>query len=77
MIDILQPRYKDSTVLIATYKVQSGKNEIRFTKAKHLAGKIYTADGADIAKCSICNNGKIDCYEVPLSLLKLDREESC
>lgn len=71
MIEIWKPRYKDSTVLIASYKIVPGENEIIFTKAKHLMGKVFSIQGSDIARYPLCYNGRIECYVVPLSALKL------
>lgn len=77
MIEIWQPRYKDNTVLIATYKVNAGLNKIRFTRARHLAGKIFSVMGADIFKCPKQSNGRITCYVVPMDMLTLCRELPC
>ena len=73
MISIWQPRYKDNVVLIATYKVVRGINEIEFTKAKHLAGMKFVCDSDTIRNCPIESNGKIECYAVPMD--KLERVE--
>lgn len=74
-IEIRQPRWKDRTVLIATYKVSAGKNLIKFTQTKSLPD-IYSCDAKDIVKCPIQSNGKIDCYAVPLSMLRTERRVS-
>jgi len=68
-IEIWQPRYKDNTVLLAKYKIVDGENEIIFTKAKHLADMVFSINSNDIKQCSIANNGKIDCYVVPMDKL--------
>lgn len=70
MIDIWQPRYKDDTCLIACYKVSDGDNLIRFTKAKHLAGKVFKCNSEQIRSCRTQNNGRIDVYVVPMRYLK-------
>lgn len=75
MIEIWTPRYHDNVVLIATYKVKSGDNFIKFTKAKYLAGKIFKISGADIKSCPLDDNGKITCYAVPMDKLELVKEE--
>lgn len=72
MIEIMQPRWKDRTVLIATYKVGRGKNLVRFTKTKSLPD-IYSCDYKDIVKCPTQSNGRIECYAVPLSLFRTER----
>ena len=71
MIEIWQPRYKDRTVLIAKYKVCRGVNLIKFTKAKHLLGKVFSARSEDICKCPVQSNGRITCYVVPMDMLQL------
>lgn len=70
MIEIWQPRYKDDTCLIACYKVTDGMNLIRFTKAKHLLGKIFQCSSEEIRKCKTQSNGRIDVYVVPMKLLE-------
>lgn len=70
MIEIWQPKYKTNSVLIATYKVANGTNLIKFTKAKHLQGLVFEASGSDIRSCPIQTNGRVDCFDVPMSMLK-------
>jgi hypothetical protein len=72
-IEIWQPRWKDRTVLIAKYKVQS-QNQIIFTKAKTLQDKEYYISADELKKYPIENNGKIDCYVVPLDKLNIKGE---
>jgi hypothetical protein len=69
-IDIWSPRYNDSKVLIAKYKIGI-HNRIRFTKAKHLAGKEYYINGSEIVKHPLESNTKIACYAVPIDELQL------
>jgi hypothetical protein len=69
MIEIWEPRWKDRTALIAKYKVTQGVNEIVFTKAKCLKGKVFTIEGSEIAKYPIESNGTIPCYAVPMERL--------
>ena len=66
MIEIWQPRWHDRKVLIAKYKVNEGKNRIKFTKAKRLMGKTFELEGGEIKSYPLETNGKIDCYAVPL-----------
>ena len=68
-IEIWQPRYHDNKVLIAKYKT-GVKNEIVFTKAKHLTGMIFAISGEKLARYPIENNGSISCYAVPLDDLE-------
>ena len=65
MIEIWNPRWHDRKVLIAKYKV-TNDNKIVFTKAKSLAGKVYSMTGDEISQYPIETNGTISCYVVPL-----------
>lgn len=78
MIEIWAPKWKTREVLIACHKVSShGTNYIRFTKCKSLPD-IYEVDGEDIANCPVINNGRIDCFAVPLSMLRVaSHVETC
>lgn len=69
IIEIWQPRYKDNTVLIATYKVKT-ENYIKFTKAKHLEGRMFFITDSDIKQCPTQQNGNGRVYVVPMDLLK-------
>ena len=69
VIEIWQPKYMTDTCLIAAYKVKED-NIIKFTKVKHLEGMKFKISGDDIRSCEIVSNGKIDCYNVPMSMLK-------
>lgn len=75
MIEIWNPRWHDRVVLIAKYKVKSGMNEIKFTKAKSLDG-VYLMTGEEIRSYPIETNGKIDCYAVPLDKLTGEQDVS-
>jgi len=68
-IEIFAPRWHDRKVLIAKYKVQYGSNNIEFTKARNLKGRVFTMAGAEIAKYPLSTNGTIPCYEVPLEVV--------
>ena len=70
MIEVWSPRYKDDTCLIACYKVSDGINQIRFTKAKHLQGKVFEVDSKTVRACPIQSNGRIDVYAVPMRFLR-------
>ena len=71
MIDIWQPRYSTNSVLVAVYRVVSGENQVRFTKAKHLNGMIFKFDGNAVReKCPIESNGKVACYSIPMEMLE-------
>lgn len=65
MIEIWRPRYHDSVVLIAKYKVQD-KNIIKFTKDKRLTDE-YHLTRQQIEKYPLESNGSIPCFAVSLS----------
>lgn len=69
-ISVWEPRYHDRKVLIATHKVGE-RNKVIIEKGAY-AGT-YFLPGVVASACYIGSNGKISCYEVPLSLL--EREE--
>lgn len=66
MIEVWMPRYKDRKVLVAKYKVIAGENQIVFTKAKHLEGKVFCMSGAKMSEYPLTTNGTITCYEIPM-----------
>lgn len=71
VIEIWQPRYKDNMVLVATYKVKSGYNYLRFTKAKHLEGKLFRFHSTDINTNNVQRNGNAVVYVIPMEKLEL------
>lgn len=74
MIEILQPRWHDRKVLIATYKVGE-HNHIKFINTKNMPD-IYYVSGRVIRKYPKESNGTIDCYSVPLGeLVKVSSEK--
>ena len=66
MIEIWNPRWHDRIVLIAKYKVSSGINKVKFTRAKCLKDRVFEVDGDTIRSCPTESNGTILCYAVPL-----------
>jgi hypothetical protein len=70
-ISIWSPRWHDRKVLIAKYKVIAGENEIVFTKAKNLEGKVFTMSGAKIASYPLETNGTISCFAVDFDALNV------
>ena len=74
MIEIWEPRWHDRVVLIAKYKVVSGRNVIKFTKGS-MKGKEYEMDGIAIREYPLETNGKIKCYAVPLAILTGETHE--
>lgn len=75
-LEIWRPKYstqygevKEWVALLACYKVDAGSPWIlvEFTKAKHLSGQRYYIKRQDAQNFPIVPNGKIGCYEVPLS----------
>jgi len=68
MIKIWSPRWHDRKALIAKYKVKDN-NEIIFTKAKSLEGRVFKISGEEIRRYPLESNGKIPCYAVPMEKL--------
>lgn len=65
--DIIAPRYHDRVVLLAARKVgERNKVKIRDGAFK---GE-YFVSGVVVTACKLGSNGKIPCYEVPLSMLE-------
>lgn len=70
MIEVWYPKYKTDECLVACYKICDGINRIKFTKAKHLAGKVFEIHSDVVRRCNIQSNGRIDVYAIPMRLLK-------
>lgn len=66
-IRIWEPRYHDRKVLIDTRKVGE-RNKVIIEKGA-FAGE-YFLPGVVATACYVGSNGKIPCYEVPLSFLE-------
>lgn len=64
---IKQPRWKDRVVLLAQYKI-GVHNTIRFTDVPSMKQDYYIS-GVDVKKYPLSTNGKIACYEVPITAL--------
>lgn len=64
---IKQPRWKDRVVLLAKYKVGT-HNTVRFTETPSMKQDYYIS-GETVKKYPLTTNGKIDCYEVPITAL--------
>ena len=75
MIEIWNPRWHNKTVLIAKYKVVSGINKIKFTKAKCFNDKVFEVDGDIIRSYPLETNGTILCYAVPLDKIVGEQKE--
>jgi hypothetical protein len=70
---IWEPKYSTNSVLVATRKI--GKdNYIKFTKTKAYAGTYYIS-GEEARKCPVVTNGRIPCFDIPMSKLELITEE--
>ena len=76
MIEIWNPRWHDRIVLIATYKVASGINKVKFTKSKCFKDKVFEIAGAIIRACPVESNGTISCYAVPLDKIVGEKGET-
>jgi hypothetical protein len=66
--EIWQPRWHDNKVLLAKHKVGE-HNKVVFTKAPTMTGDFYVS-GKVVKRCKVENNGRLDCYAVPLSVLE-------
>lgn len=78
IIEIYEPRWHDRTVLVATYKVKSGYNYIKFTKVSEnsgLKGKLYRFHSTEINTNRVQSNGRIPCFAIPMEILELVEEE--
>lgn len=78
-IQIWSPKYssmhgiqEEPVVLISKSKVDHATSPfiVEFTKAKHLMGQRFAIYRGKAQACPLSSNGKISCYEVPLSLLE-------
>lgn len=78
VLDIWTPKYstkytdkQEQVVLLAKYKVDHATPLIliNFTKAKHLEGQRYCIYRSQAQKFPLVSNGRIDCYEIPMSHL--------
>lgn len=69
VIDIWYPRYHDNVCLIGKNHVTQGRNYIKFTKDRHLKGKLFAVDSSVIKRYPTQPNGAIDVYQVPMSEL--------
>lgn len=75
-IEIWMMRYHDKMVLVAEAKVKPGKNYLTFTKDPNRVGIIYSFDGDRVMEeCTVCNNGKIKCYEIPYHWLTEEEDK--
>ncbi len=76
IVDIWQPKWSTRQVLIGKHKLLSDPTIIRFTKIKdgnEWAG-VWSVSKKEIMSSQTVNNGKIDCWAVPLD--KLTRVEN-
>lgn len=70
-IEIWEPKYSTNEALIGSHHIVQGENEIVFTKAKHLEGKVYVMDGKKIISYPKQPNGKGHVFCVPMADLTL------
>ena len=71
---IWQPKYSTQMVLVDKLKVRSGKNYIFFVADRNKPS-LYSFDGDKIrSECKLSSNGKIYCYNIPLSWLNDEGE---
>lgn len=72
-LDIWAPKYSaegGQCALLAVYKVEKSTPVIlvNFTKAKHLIGQRFAIQRDAVLRCERVDNGKIQCYAVPMHL---------
>lgn len=70
-IEIWAPKYSTNQALIGKHHVAPGLNEIVFTKAPHLEGKVYLMEGEKIRSFPKQPNGKGYVYCVPMTELRI------
>lgn len=68
MIDIIEPRWHDRTVLVAKYKVKRGRNLIKIMGGA--AKGVYETSQIALASYPVESNGVIACYAIPLDKLE-------
>lgn len=67
---IWQMRFWDRTVLVNKQDVKNGKCYLFFCCDKNYPD-LYSYDGAKVKQeCKLCSNGKIYCYQIPVSWLE-------
>ncbi len=71
LIKIWAPKYSTNEVLIGAHHVTTGINEIVFTRAPHLEGKVYQIEGEKVRSYLKKENGKGFVYCVPMAELTL------
>lgn len=66
---IWSPRYWDKKVLVNKLAVKRGKCYLYFACDRNYPD-LYSFDGEKVLnECQLCSNGKIYCYQIPLSWL--------
>ena len=71
---IWQPKFSTQEVLVSTLKVRDNKNYLFFVADRNHPD-LYSYDGSKVKKeCKITSNGKILCYNIPLSWLSNEGE---
>ena len=71
---IWSPRYYDRTVLVATRDVSPNKCYVYFCCDRNYSN-LYSYDGMKVlSKCETRNNGKLNCYVIPLDWLQNEGE---
>lgn len=76
---IWQPKFSTQEVLVATTKIIDGKNYLFFAGDRNHPD-LYSFNGEKVkSECKISSNGKILCYNIPLSWLNNegDLPEEC
>lgn len=80
MIEIWEPRYRDKSVLIATYRLpREGDVEVKITKGFYSGKYIISRDdiiGAKIEDMKTKKGGTVQIISVPLHKLKKEPNET-
>jgi hypothetical protein len=76
-LEVWHPRYHDQRVLLAAHKIGQ-HNSITFTKSQSMGTEPYYISGVKARQFKKENNGRIDCYAVPISELEpLEINKKC
>ena len=70
IVPIWQPRNWNKMVLIATYHFSKDKVFFCFCIDERYKDLYVVETDEIINNCTICSNGKIDCYEIPFEYIK-------
>lgn len=69
VVPIWQPRNWNKMVLISTFSFTKDKVYFYFCADDNFKKMYYVNTDEVTNNCSICSNGKIDCYEIPYDMI--------